>query len=280
MKKEKIKELITAYIDNEIKDQDELRKFQDELANNPGIDFDIKSELATKKLAGKKFIRNNIPYSVKDEIHRKILAERSVTATTTNTFIRSLESGAFIKFSTVLVVLLALILLLFNRPAPVDENGISIQGGNNNMLLQAHNNFEKLISGSMQLQFVSNKPDEIRQFFVSQGVDYNTLIPVSKQIQLAGATITKHNGIKFAHHLYYANDGKFIYIFQVHERFFAGDSIIRLSSDLLDYLNLGGNYKSTQKEYYSVLKKINGKVLAVVTDVPEANLPENIYNLK
>src|SRR3989304_8614460 len=165
MKKGKIKELITAYIDNEIKDQDELCKFQSELQKNPEIDFDLKSELFTKNLAREKFIRNKIPTSVQDQIHKKILDGKNKTASV-NPFLRNLESGTFIKFSSALVIFLALILLLFNRPDPLDNYEISVQSGNNNMLLLAHNNFEKFISGSMQLQFMSNNPNEINQFFV------------------------------------------------------------------------------------------------------------------
>ena len=272
MENKNTKELISAYLDNEIKSQEELNAFKEEIESDPSLEFDLKSELLTKRIV-KKTVKKTTPAKVKRDIVERLSRER-VTPVKRNSLVAKIYSQRFITYSTVGIVLLALLLLLINRPDLTSSN-ISEQTGNNNMLMLARSHFEHFLKGTSKIQFVSDNPEEIKNFFQAQGVKYATLIPKYNNYSLAGAFVSEHNGEKFAHHIYTTKNGKFIYIFQVHEKYFEGDSIIQLSEDLLNYLRNGNKYISRQSNFVTVLKKQDNNVLALVSNSTDEELPDN-----
>ena len=273
MENKKNREFITAYLDNELKSQEELNNFKKELERDPSLEFDVNTESLTKQMLANKLRINKTP----DNIKRKILKNLSVERTASknkSALVSKIYSQRFITFSTVGIILLALLLLLLNRPDQTYSN-ISEQTGNNNMLVMARTYFEDFLVGKNNPQFNSNNLDEIKNFFKLQGVKYNIFIPEYNNYSLAGVSVLEHNGEKFAHQIYTDKNGNFIYIFQVHENYFKGDSIIRLTEDLMNYLRKGNKYISRQKNYIAVLKKKNENVLALVSNSPDADLPDN-----
>jgi hypothetical protein len=273
MGNKKNKEFITAYLDNQLKNQEELNNFKKELEKDPSLEFDLNTESLTKKILADKLSVNKTPDHIKSKILKDISGE-SAASKNKNAFVSKIYSQRFITYSTVGIILLALILLLINRPDQTYSN-ISMQTGNNNMLVMARAYFEDFLVGKNNPQFTSNNPDEIKNFFKLKGVKYNIFIPVYNNYSLAGVSVLEHHGEKFAHQIYTDKNGNYIYIFQVHENYFKGDSIIRLTEDLMDYLGKGNKYISRQKNYIAVLKKKNENVLALVSNSPDADLPDN-----
>ncbi len=275
MKNKFTEELITAYLDNEIKDAEELRKFQSMLSEDPSLDFDIKAAAMTKELVKKKNLRKNAPGRLRENILKNI-SEASALRGKRNFISAKIYSQKFIAYSTAGVILIAVLLLLFNRPNPTTNN-ISRQTGNNNMLVMAESYFENFLSGNNTPQFISNSADDIKNFFQAQGVKFAAYIPSYKDYSLAGASVIELNGVKLAHHIYAGKNGKFIYVFQVHESCFEGDSIIRLTNDLLNYIKDGHDYKTRRKDYVTILQQKKENILAVVSNLPDNELPEDIY---
>jgi hypothetical protein len=273
MGNKKNKEFITAYLDNQLKNQEELNNFKKELERDPSLEFDLNTESLTKRMLADKLNVNKTPDHIKSKILKNISSESAVSKNK-KVFVSKIYSQRFITYSTVGIILLALILLLINRPDQTYSN-ISEQTGNNNMLVMARAYFEDFLVGKNDPQFNSNNPDEIKNFFKLQGVKYDIFIPVYNNYSLAGVSVLEHHGEKFAHQIYTDKNGNFIYIFQVHENYFKGDSIIRLTEDLMDYLRKGNKYISRQKNYIAVLKKKNENVLALVSNSPDADLPDN-----
>jgi hypothetical protein len=273
MENKKNREFITAYVDNELKNKEELNAFKKELERDPSLEFDLNAESLTKKMLSDKLSVNKTPDHIKGKILKNISAE-SAASKNKNLFVSKIYSQRFITYSTVGIILLALILLLINRPDQTNGN-ISEQTGNNNMLVMARAYFEDFLVGKNNPQFNSNNPDEIKNFFKLQGVKYDIFIPAYNNYSLEGVSVLEHHGEKFAHQIYSDKNGNFIYIFQVHENYFKGDSIIRLTEDLMDYLRKGNKYISRQKNYIAVLKKKNENVLALVSNSPDADLPDN-----
>ncbi|HKI77692.1 MAG TPA: hypothetical protein VKA26_04045 [Ignavibacteriaceae bacterium] len=277
MKNKKHEELLTAFIDNELKSQEELRAFEEALKEDPSLEFDLKAESLTKNILKNRSVRDKMPGKRKEGILRALAAER-ISTQKKFTFKENIYNRKFIGFSTAAVILIAIILLLFNRPPGVNIGiNISKQTGENNIVVLAANNFEKYMAGDKSVQFVSNNPEEIKNYFRTNGVDYETYIPDFDNYSLVGAFVTDHKGVKLANHIYSSPDGKYIYIFQVHENYLQGDSIVRITNDLLNYLKLGNDYKTTQKEYITVLKHKDKKVFAMVSNLDAEKLPINFY---
>ena len=271
--KDNIKELITSYLDNEIKNQEELNNLKSEIDKNPEIDFDLKTEALTKRLVSRKGAVKKTPGNIKKDILEKLSKEKKSSIQKVS-ITSGIYSQKFITYSTVGIILLAFILLLINRPNLTPEN-ISEQTGNNNMVVLAQSYFENFLNGNNKIQFASDKSDDIKDFFQSQGVEYITFIPSYNNYSLTGASVSEHNGAKFAHHVYTAGNGKYIYILQVHEDYFKGDSIIQLSEDLLNYLRNGNKYVSKKNNFVTVLKKQNANVLAYISNSADGELLDN-----
>ena len=272
-KKKNIKELITAYLDNEIKGQEELKNFKTEIEKDPTLEFDLKAESLTKRLVNKKGIIKRTPDRTKKDILERLSRERIIQVKKSSLVAR-IYSQRFIAYSTVGIILLALVLLLINRP-DLNLNYISEQTGDNNMVVLAQSYFKDFLNGNNKIQFASDNPEEIKNFFQSEGVKYATFIPTYNNYPLAGASVSNHNGHKFAHHVYTTNNGKFIYVFQVHDDYFKGDSIIRLTKDLMNYLQNGNKYVSRGSNFVTILKKQNDNILALVTNCAEEELPDS-----
>jgi hypothetical protein len=145
------------------------------------------------------------------------------------------------------------------------------------MLVLAKQNFEDYLNGDNSIQYVSAKPESIKNYFQSNGVKYDTYVPAIDDFTLIGASISEHNGVKLAHHYYAAKGGKFIYVFQAHENYFKGDSIILLTNDLLNYLKLGHSYQTSHEYYTSIIKHQNNKIIAMVSNMPVEEMPREFF---
>lgn len=276
MKDDKNKTLVTAYIDSQLKSPEELRLFKKILQDDPSLEFDLNSELLTKKILKNKYSRKNMPDGRREEL-LEALRKENVKIAQRNSFKESFTSRRFISYSTAAVIILAFVLLLFNRPSVVSSNGISEQTGSNNMVVLAKQHFENYLNGNNSVQFISNDSRNIKDYFQSKGVNYATYIPELKKYSLVGASVSEHNGVKFAHHYYKSDDGRYIYVFQVHENYFRGDSIIRLSNDLMSYLKLGNMYRSSEEYYTIVMKHQDNNVIAMVSNMPAEEMPDEIF---
>jgi len=276
MKEVKNKILVTAYVDNQLKSAEELRMFEKALREDPSLDFDLNAELLTKKILKNKYSRKNLPDGKREELISLILRE-NVRIAQKKSFKEKLYSPRYISFATAAVIMLAFVLLIFNRPTEINPNNISEQTGSNNMLVLARQNFKEYLNGDKSIQYVSTKPESIKNYFQSNGLKYDTYVPAIDDYTLVGASISEHNGVKLAHHYYAAKGGKFIYVFQAHEDYFKGDSIILLTNDLLDYLKLGNSYKTSHEYFTSIIKHHQNKVIAMVSNMPAEQMPREFF---
>ena len=85
------------------------------------------------------------------------------------------------------------------------------QLGSKNMFVQAKNNFNSITEGKLVPQLTSKSADEIKNFFINNGVKYSTLVPNLADWNLLGAVVSEDQGEKFAHHVYVSKDGFLIF---------------------------------------------------------------------
>lgn len=273
MKNDETKILTTAYVDNELKNKEELRQFEKALKEDPSLNFDLSAEIITKNILRSKFSGSKTPDGTRKKLLNAINRKNSESSRK-NLFKENIYSGKFIMYGTAAVILIAFVLLLFNRPAVNDRDKISQQTGGNNMIVLAQQNFENYLNDKNQVQFISDNSDEIKNYFQSMGVKFEAYIPEFEKYSLVGASVTEHNGVKLAHHYYSAKNGKYLYVFQAHEDYFKGDSIIRLTNDLLSYLKPGNSYRISQENYTTIVRHQQDKVIAMVSNLSAEELPD------
>lgn len=274
------KELITALVDNEIKDPIEKETVWNAIKSDSSLEVDYKIQLLVKNLVKEKVRVQLTP----DYVRQRIL--KSISPATNQKEKKKFAFGDFLSspaytFATAVIVLLAIVLILLNRPQPVEYRNFALeQQGSDNMFVQAKNNFKSFVEGKLAPQLITSDPDEIKDFFEKSGVKYSTLIPSFSKWNLLGAVVSEDKGEKFAHHVYSSADGKLVYIFQVDESYLQSHKIVSLSDDLLKYLDEGNCYTEISDDKVTLLTKADNNICAVVSNEDLAVLENNFCNMK
>lgn len=275
------KELITAFVDNEIKDaslKDEIKHLID---NDEEFRYEYQVQSLVKRIAKEKYKRTTAPDHLRIRILNQIAPEqvKARPQKEAASFWAGLFSKPAFSFATAIIIVISVILILFNRtpqqPPVISEDKLTPD----NMFYQAENNFEAIIQGKLAPQLVANNPEQIKSFFESSGVKYSTLVPTFSEWSLLGAVVSEDKGEKFAHHVYAGKNGEIVYVFQVDESYLKSHEIISLDESLLQYLEQGNCYVKTEKDKVLLFKKIDHNICAVVSNAPIQDVQNNFCNI-
>jgi hypothetical protein len=271
------KELITALVDGEILDASVKNEVELAISTDKSLAIDYKIQLLMKNLVREKINFQKTPDFTRNKILRSIRAEGKADIFS---FITNLFTKPAFTFATALVVILAVILILFNRPGPVEVKDFALeQRGSSNMFVQAKNNFQSIVDGKLAPQFTSSNPDAIRNYFETNGVKYSTLVPSFSEWNLVGAVISEDNGVKFAHHVYVDRNNHLIYLFQVAESYLYNQKNISLSNDLIRYLDEGNCYTTSENGKVMLFTKKDKNIFAVVSNAALPEIENNFCGL-
>lgn len=269
------KDIISAYIDGEVKDA----LFEKEILSRINTDKDFAIEYRVhslvKTLVKEKVAFKQTPAKVRAKILKSIGSTTKVQSEKGSFFSDLFEKPSF-SFATAFVVILAVALIIINRPGIVEKKDFAIeQLGSKNMFVQAKSNFNAITTGQLLPQLTSQNADEIKNFFTDNGVKYSTLVPTVAEWNLLGAVVSEDQGEKFAHHVYVSEDGKLAYLFQVDESYLYNHEIISLSEDLIKYLDEGNCYSYESEGSVTLFTKLDNNICAVVSN----GNPKEIENL-
>ena len=270
-------ELITALVDGEIKEASLKSEVLQAINTDKSLAVDYKIQLLMKNLVREKVKFQKTPELIRSRILNSIRAEEK---TDRFSFLTNLFTKPAFTFATAIVVILAVILILFNRPGPVEIKDFAIeQKGSSNMFVQAKNNFQNIVDGKLAPQFTSSNPEAIKNYFESNGVKYPTLVPCFSDWKLVGAVISEDNGEKFAHHVYVDKNNHLIYLFQVAESYLYSHKRISLSNNLIKYLDEGNCYTTSDNGKVILLTKCDNNVFAVVSNADLSEIENHFSNL-
>lgn len=278
------KELITAYLDNELRDESLKDEIKHLIDADPEYKFEYQIQNLVKRIAQEKYKRQQAPEHLKRRILNQIATEINVQSPKESSskgisFWAGLFSKPAFSFATAIIIVISIILIIFNRnslqPPVIAEDQLTPD----NMFYQAENNFEAIIQGKLAPQILSDNPDQIQKYFQSTGVRYSTLVPTFKEWKLLGAVVSEDKGEKFAHHVYAGEQGELVYVFQVDESYFKSHDIISLNEDLLEYLDQGNCFIKTEDKKVVLFKKVNHNICAVVSNAPLQDVQKNFCNI-
>lgn len=272
------KDIITAFVDGEITDE----KVRSELLSLFSFDkefaIDYKMQSLVKSLIKEKLVYHKTPDRTRAKILRSIGSKTTVKSGT-SIFETIFYKPAF-SFATAFVVILAVILIIVNRPGVIEKKDYSIeQLGDKNMFVQAKNNFNSIITGKLAPQLTSENAVDIKNFFINNGVKYTTSVPAIKDWALLGAVVSEDKGEKFAHHVYTSKNGQLAYLFQVDESYLYSSDIISLSSDLIKYLDDGNCYSTVSEGSVTLFTKVENNIFAVVSNSSQKEIEKLFCSL-
>jgi hypothetical protein len=269
-------DMIDAYIDGEIKDELLEKEILSRINTDKDFAIEYRVHSLVKTLVKEKVAFKQTPVKVRAKILKSIGSTTKVQSEKGSFFSDLFEKPSF-SFATAFVVILAIALIIINRPGLVEKKDFAIeQLGSKNMFVQATNNFNSIAEGKLLPQLTSQNADEIKNFFNDSGVKYSTLVPTVANWNLLGAVVSEDQGEKFAHHVYVSEDGKLAYLFQVDESYLYDHEIISLSEDLIKYLDEGNCYSYESEGSVTLFTKMDNNICAVVSNGNPKEI-ENIF---
>ena len=272
------KDIITALVDGEINDPVVKQDILSRIDADESLAIDYKAQLLIKNLVKEKVAWKATPDKVKAKVLKKINSQTKVESSS-SVFSNLFEKPAF-SFATAFVIVLAIVLIVLNRPENVTQIDFAIeQSGGDNMFVQAQNNFNSIVEGKLAPQMTSENSDEIIKFFNANGVKYSTSVPDKENWKLLGAVVSEDRGEKFAHHVYVSNDGKLAYLFQVDESYLNNREIIKLSDDLIKYLDEGNCYTTKSGKSVTLFTKFENNICAIVSNADQKEVEKTFCSL-
>lgn len=270
------KDIISAYIDGEVKDALLEKEILSRINTDKDFAIEYRVHSLVKTLIKEKLVFKQTPTKVRAKILKSIGSTTKVQSERGSFFADLFEKPSF-SFATAFVVILAIALIIINRPGIVEKKDFAVeQLGSKNMFVQAKNNFNAITTGQLLPQLTSQNADEIKNFFNDNGVKYSTLVPTVADWNLLGAVVSEDQGEKFAHHVYVSEDGKLAYLFQVDESYLYDHEIISLSEDLIKYLDEGNCYSYESEGSVTLFTKMDNNICAVVSNGNPKEI-ENIF---
>ncbi len=274
------KYLITSLIDGELTDESMIREIKALIESDP----ELKKEYELHRFI-KSLVHNNCKFrSSPEKLKRKILRKIKWIGNPLPQpfqFLRDIFSQPSIAVSGAFALILIVVTLLVNQTSKNKFLDLaSEQLGSENMFVQAAANFENILCGKLSPQILTDSPETIKKFFIANGVKYATLIPQIENWKLIGGVVSEAHGEKLAHHVYTNSKGQIIYLFQVDKSCLKKNKSIKLSQNLLSYLDEGKCYCSTKNNCTTLMKKIDDNICAIVSDIPQNEIENLLCSLQ
>jgi hypothetical protein len=260
------KDMVTALVDGEVTDASFKQEILSTIESDKDFAIEYKVQSLIKNLVKEKVVIQNTPDKVRVKILRSIGSDtKKISAK--KYFLSDLFEKPSFSFATAFVVVLAVVLIILNRPGTIEKKDFAIeQMGHDNMFVQAKNNFNSILEGRLVPQLRSTSSEEIKKFFGDSGVKYMTMVPSIAEWSLLGAVVTDYKSEKFAHHLYIGKKGELAYLFQVDESYLYEHEIISLSDDLIKYLDEGNCYYYESEGTVKLFTKMDNNICAIVSN--------------
>lgn len=259
-------DLVTAYVDNELNNENQVKKIKSLIDSDEDIRYEYQVQSFLKTYVKNKVQFVDTPESLKERIGQVLFNElkpEPKRESFIETLLGFLRRPAY-AFGLAVVVIAAF-LVIFLSESSLDKMAAS-QRGETNMFVEAKSNFSKILSGSLNLQYQSSNPLAIKEYFKEQGVSYNTVIPRLKDSKIIGAVVSDRNGEKFAHHVYRTNTGKLVYLYQADEKCIKRKKNLNLSDDLVKFIDEGKLYKYEKDGQSFLIWKNQGNICVLVSN--------------
>jgi hypothetical protein len=276
LEKDELKYLATALADGELESESMRLELESLIKSNDIFRSEYELQRFTKTLVQTKCKFQPSPEILKKKIARKIKPSENLLSKPIELIKDIFTRPAFATAGSLAIILIAVI-LIFNQSS---DTGIfdfaSEQSGPENMFIQASANFDNIMCGKLVPQIITDNPNSIKNFFLSKGVKYATLIPQINSWNILGAVVSEGAGEKFAHHVYSNKEGKLVYVYQIDESYVNKCEATKLSKHLMEYLDEGKCFVSKSKDFVTLMKKMDNNICAIVSNTSQDEI-ENLF---
>lgn len=232
--KSNIDEFLTSYIDGENHDtalDNEVKRF---IETDETVSKKYMAEVLTKRLFSSRLKAVEVPDHLVNKINNSldsvfISSEEEYASSVNTEEVLSVTFWEYLKnlistpvkvrnlsvpryaFAVVLLVVLIGAGMLMNVEK-TELNPYIAAGSEKSVMVQAVNNFHKLLAGDMKPEMQSNDAVKVREF-VKHEANIDAFVPVINNYNLIGAMCSEYDGQMLAH-LVYTSGNEVIYIYE------------------------------------------------------------------
>jgi len=223
-------ELLSAYLDGQLAGE-ELDAVKQDLATDPDLEREFRMIAAVRHTVRDRsaVLREQAPVELERSIRlalgREVEAASAATETSSllDRILGLIRTPAVaVSLATAALVTVVVLTLDLNQ-AGQNEPAMIMSASTVDLYNASYDNFQKVVRGEIQLAIQSSDIDRLREFFRSEGVQYDVFFP-EVAAELKGGVVSNHDGQKFAHLVYGVGD-HLVYIFEVDEASVARNNV-------------------------------------------------------
>jgi RNA polymerase sigma-70 factor (ECF subfamily) len=169
---------------------------------------------------------------------------------------KSLEKRGLVVASTIAMFILIAILIIINKPPALSLKELAAeQLGEDNIYIQLKTNYELFSEGKFTEEIIRGDEEYLSKYIKSSGFKNKPFFFNYKTWKIVGTSITEFKGEKLANYFYKNVDENYFYIYQVPLFLVEEKNILKLSNNLLDFLNSKKCFSSRKADIVYLLKK-------------------------
>jgi len=252
-------EMITAYIDNQIKDPDEYDRIKKLVESNPDYYNRYIFEKLTKETFQKgnkrietpAYLYTNIGNAISEYIKNAEI-KKSVQSSSNKDSISQIYSQQvnmeksnlkrYLMYGSFALIILVAFAFVFNNYLQTNP-----QHTENDLVAVSRKIFDKVESGEVKLQFQSHNAKDLADS-MNKYLDFKVFVPDIKDAELEGGVCNEQNGEKLAH-IVHKKNGVIIYTLQANMKDVMNNSEkIILCPEFKENVNAGKNWFQCNKD--------------------------------
>lgn len=244
------KKFITSYID--VRVQKDLSS-----ENKENLKQEIDAQIFIKSFLNKHLKLQQVRDAVYFRIIKKFAPDQKDKRKRKNIG----EKRGFVVVSTIAMFILIAVLIIISKPPSLTPKEIAAeQSGEDNVFIQLKNNYSLFSEGKFTGDMVYGDEEYLRKHLKSSGFENKPVFFSYQTWEIESSLTTKFKGKKFASYFYKNADDKYLYIYQV-PLFLVGEKgILKLSENMLDFLNSRQCFSIRKGETVYLLKKSGGNI--------------------
>lgn len=265
---------ITSYVDGEITSLEESLRIKTLIETSAEFKFEYEVQSGVKSLLQERFSSGCASIELRENILKSLRAEVNAIEQSKKPVVKKINIiENIIGFFTHPVPALAalagiffIFIYFFTFGTPERSFIFDREHGEYNMVERARENFSKILSGELKPQFTEVNPQQIKNFFKTSGVKYETVIPECKYWKILGSVVSDCKGEKLAHTVYTSPKGEVMYLFQVDEEYFTKYKTLDVSEDLMQALKSEKYLKFSEEGTCIFMWKHTGKIFTLISN--------------
>ena len=249
-------------------DKNSKLNYEDKKLITDSVDVNIQKDKNTEKkktfnqeIAAQKFIKSFLDEHFKHQLVRdavyfriikKFAPDYKVEIKKKNTR----EKRGFVVVSTIaMFILIAILIIISNPPALSLKEIAAEQLGEDNIYMQLKSNYELFREGKFRGDIIQGNEEYLSKYLKSSGFKNKPVFFNYKTWKVAGSCITEFKGEKLANYFYKNADDNYLYIYQVPLFLVEEKDVLKLSKNLLNFLDSKKCFSSRKDDTFYLLKK-------------------------